>query len=103
MEQSYKVITAQRLGLQPAELLNYFEVHERAIATTPDGIQHIFTFEELLAWARAKSNAVKKIDPGSSDRSIPVAKKGKKGAGSVTRADHPATPEAIPVAKKGKP
>jgi len=64
---SYKALVAKRLAVDPNELLIYFEHNGFAIATTPDGVQHAFTYAEL------DRPAAKKTDPGSHDHSIPVA------------------------------
>jgi hypothetical protein len=47
MEYNYKKLAAQRLAIDPNELLSYFEVNQQSFATTPDGKQHIFTFAHL--------------------------------------------------------
>jgi hypothetical protein len=46
-EQSYKILAAKRLAIDPNELLMYFEFHDHVLVTTPDGHQHKFTFAEL--------------------------------------------------------
>lgn len=46
-EQSYKILAAKRLAIDPAEILMYFELEEHSFVTTPDGKQHIFSFADL--------------------------------------------------------
>jgi hypothetical protein len=46
-EQSYKILAAQRLAIDPNELLGFFEFRDHILVTTPDGRQHKFTFAEL--------------------------------------------------------
>jgi hypothetical protein len=46
-EQSYKILAAKRLAVDPNALLNYFEFRDHVLVTTPDGHQHKFTFAEL--------------------------------------------------------
>jgi hypothetical protein len=78
---SYKALLAKRLAVDPNELLIYFEHNGFAIATTPDGVQHSFTYAEL-------------------DRpAIPVAKTGQKGVGSADIAPGAAPKPTKKVAK----
>jgi hypothetical protein len=84
---------AKRLAVDPNELLIYFEHNGYAIATTPDGVQHAFTYAEL-----DRPSAIK-TDSGSPDRSIPVAKTGQKGPGSAPAGGPPAPQPTKKVAK----
>ena len=62
---SYKILAAQRLSINPAELLDFHETNSICYATTPDGVQHTFSYAELLA-PPAKNvavNAQKGSDP----------------------------------------
>jgi hypothetical protein len=86
---SYKALMAKRLAVDPNELLIYFEHNGYAIATTPDGVQHAFTYAEL-----DRPSAIK-TDSGSPDRSISVAEKGQKAPGSA-----PAAPGGPPSKAK---
>jgi len=44
---SYKALVAQRLAIDPNELLMYYENNGKVYATTPDGVQHSYTYEQL--------------------------------------------------------
>ena len=68
---SYKILVAKRLAIDPNALLMYFETENFAIVTTPDGQQHSFSKSEL-------------------DRprpAIPVAKTPQKGPDPASAAD----------------
>jgi hypothetical protein len=56
MSHSYKILTAKRLGVNPAELLMYFETETFAVATTFDGRQHSFSKAELSRPADVRAN-----------------------------------------------
>ena len=68
-EQSYKILAAQRLAIDPNALLNYLEFYDHAICTTPDGRQHIFSFAELDHPRNAK-----KPEPSALGMSTNIAK-----------------------------
>jgi hypothetical protein len=57
-EQSYKILVAKRLAIDPNELLSYFEFHDHAICTTPDGRQHKFSFADLTRPAKKPANDI---------------------------------------------
>jgi YD repeat-containing protein len=65
---SYLILAAQRLAIDPNAMLMYYENNGIVYATTPDGVQHTFTYAEL------DRPSAKKTDPGSSQGSISVAK-----------------------------
>jgi hypothetical protein len=73
---SYKILAAQRLAIDPNALLSYFEFHDHALCTTPDGRQYKFSFAELIRPAKKTDNLVQ---PGS----IPVAEKNNSGVSSA--------------------
>ena len=81
MDQSYKILAAQRLAIDPNALLNYFEFHDHVLVTTPDGRQHKFSFAEL-------NRPAKRPDPMITPEAIPVAKTAQTGPGSASAADH---------------
>ena len=102
---SYKILAAQRLGLDPAELLSCYELRGRVLVTTPDGVQHIFTCETLDHPAPLQTYndlVTKELASPQNLASKPakkVAKKAPKGPGSPLFPPGQAAPEAIPVAK----
>jgi hypothetical protein len=91
---SYKALVAKRLAVDPNELLIYFEHNGYAIATTPDGVQHAFTYAELDRPAAIKP------DPGAPDRSISVANSENLGVDPAAAADHPGRKPTKKVAKR---
>jgi hypothetical protein len=94
-EQSYKILVAKRLAIDPNALLMYFETTNYAIATTPDGQQHTFHKTDLDRPRDAKKTVL-----SNQVNSILVAKTPQKGARSPS-AEAPAEGAAsIPVATK---
>ena len=77
-EQSYKILVAKRLAIDPNELLSYFEFHDHAICTTPDGRQHTFSYAELRqpqSTLQNPANSGVKTPPAAGTRSTKVTKK----------------------------
>jgi hypothetical protein len=99
-EQSYKILAAQRLAIDPNALLMYLEFYDHAICTTPDGRQHIFSFAELDHPRNAK-----KISSSAPSGSINIAETGQKGPGSPSGPDQQLSSKATKIASSpmGKP
>ena len=71
---SYKILAAQRLAIDPNELLMYYENNGTVYVTTPDGVQHTYTYAELNRPERkGPPETAKKPVPRTPDRAIPVA------------------------------
>jgi hypothetical protein len=92
-EQSYKILAAKRLAVDPNELIMFTEIGDRVLATTFDGQQHIFTKAELNR--PAKINAPAELAPTKE-----VAEKALKGSDQGVRA--PGSPDR-PVKNVAKP
>jgi hypothetical protein len=78
---SYLILAAQRLAIDPNAMLMYYENNGIVYATTPDGVQHTFTYADLN---RPSANA--------------VAKTAQKGPGSPSAGAQLVNPETKKVA-----
>jgi len=77
---SYKILAAQRLGLDPAELLSCYELRGTVLVTTPDGVQHIFSCEQLDRPIPVQTQHLASPQHLASIPAKKVAKKAPKGA-----------------------
>ncbi|OGO41098.1 MAG: hypothetical protein A2Z04_01575 [Chloroflexi bacterium RBG_16_57_9] len=95
---SYKILAAQRLAIDPNALLMYFELDDKAIVTTPDGVQHVFAFADLdrpkkPVGADQKVFSTDGVSPSKKDAETP-----QKGPISPLASPQLVNPDSIPVA-----
>ena len=84
-QNSYKILVAKRLAIDPNELLRYYETDNYVFTTTPDGEEHNFRKSDL---DRPRQVA------------IPIAKTAQKGPDPASAGDHPGRIATKKVAKR---